>query len=103
MQNVRESWNEIMLEPLKSCSPSDKLIWWHMRIHGEGKYSGKNLAASLGFAVKTVRDALQTLEDNELIVRVGRRSGPIPQVYRARSPHELMGLGGEQPIAEAAD
>jgi DNA-binding GntR family transcriptional regulator len=103
MQTLRETWEEIAFEPLKSCSPSDKLIWWHMRLHGEGKYSITKLAAALGFATKTVRDALKNLEDNELIVKVGHRSGPIPQTIRTRSPREILTMIEREGDQQAAD
>jgi DeoR/GlpR family transcriptional regulator of sugar metabolism len=103
MQTLREVWEEITLEPLKSCSPSDKLIWWHMRINGEGKYSITKLAAALGFATKTVRDALTNLEDHELIVKVGHRSGPIAQTIKTRSPREILQLNEREGDQQAAD
>jgi DeoR/GlpR family transcriptional regulator of sugar metabolism len=103
MQEIRDIWNEITLEPLKSCSPSDKLVWWHMRIHGEGKYSVNHLASKLCFAPKTVREALKNLEDHELIVKVGTRSGPIAQTMRTRSPREILPLNEREGDQQAAD
>jgi DNA-binding HxlR family transcriptional regulator len=103
MQAIHEIWQEIALEPLKSCSPSDKVVWWHMRLHGEGKYSINKLAAAVGFAQKTVRDALKNLEDHELIVKVGHRSGPIPQTIRTRSPREILKMTERKGDQQAAD
>jgi hypothetical protein len=103
MQDMREIWKEITLEPLKSCSPSDKLVWWHIRLNGENKYSINTLWKALGFAPQTVRDAIKTLEDNELIVKVGRRSGPIAQTMRARLPSEILTFTEREGDQQAAD
>ena len=103
MQDMREVWKEITLEPLKSCSPSDKLVWWHIRLNGENKYSVSTLKKALGFAPQTVLWAIKTLEDNELIVKVGRRSGPIAQTMRARLPSEILKLKEREGDQQAAD
>jgi DNA-binding transcriptional regulator YhcF (GntR family) len=74
-----------------------------MRLHGEGKYSITKLAKSIGFATKTVSEALINLEDNELIVKVGTRSGPIAQTIRARSPREIVQITEREGDQQAAD
>ena len=83
---MQQAITALRLEPLRSLTPADKVVWLYLAASGPGEHGVRDVAEGTGLAKGTVQSALGALQAAGLVAQLEPGGARRPARLEARAP-----------------